>query len=221
MTDQDPRSGVKCFLFDFGNVVGFFDRTITFKRVVEFSDGSIDQALVEAAIHGDGLFVAYEKGEISSEQYIGTTLQQLGIQLPFEVMKEAWSDIITPNMDIIQFLPRLKKASYRLVLGSNNNPMHLEQIQKQFGDWMKPFDRMIFSHEVGVLKPEREFFTLCIAACGCRPESIVFIDDLEENIHSAATMGFRTLQYQRDMKIEEELARMGILLETSLPSQDN
>jgi len=202
-----------CFLFDFGNVVGFFDRMITYDRIVAISGGAVDQSQVEDAVHEGNLFSRYEKGEVSSEEFIGSILGRLSITAPFEAVKQAWSDILTPNMDVIELFPRLKEASFKLVMGSNNNPMHYEQIRKQFGFWLKQFDSIIVSHEVGVMKPDRKFFIRCIEECGCKPESIVYIDDLEENIHAAKRMGFIVVHYHSGVKLEIELSRLGLLLE--------
>lgn len=219
MTDN-PRYNQKtnstepcCYLFDFGNVIGLFDFKIAFRNILSLAKSSQRLDEVERAVFANGLFQAFERGEIDSDVFLGTVQKRLGISIPMVEMARAWVEIMRPNDDVISILPGLKGNSSRLVLGSNNNELHYEKAWSEFGEVLSLFDAHIFSHQIGAVKPDAAFFDVCVEACGCAPGKILYVDDLEANILAGREFGFLTLQYRPDTSIREELAEMGIRIE--------
>jgi putative hydrolase of the HAD superfamily len=51
------------------------------------------------------------------------------------------------------------------------------------------FDAVVISGEVGMRKPEEEIFRLAAGMIGLEPAECVFIDDIEENIRAAESVG--------------------------------
>jgi len=62
------------------------------------------------------------------------------------------------------------------------------------------FDVRFSSHLIGHLKPDKEAFEFVVAALGCAPERILFLDDNRLNIDGALAVGMqarRTMDYRR------------------------
>lgn len=60
--------------------------------------------------------------------------------------------------------------------------------------WLKYFDLLWISDEVGTRKPEREFFVSLLDAAGCAPAEAVMIGDrLDADIRPARALGLRTI----------------------------
>ena len=51
------------------------------------------------------------------------------------------------------------------------------------------FDRLFFSCDLGVAKPDPDYFRAILAELGCGPEGIVFVDDREDNVEAARSVG--------------------------------
>ena len=63
------------------------------------------------------------------------------------------------------------------------------------GDY-KVFDKVYASHRMGVMKPDPAFFRYILRAEQCSPEKGIFIDDLEDNVSTAVSMGIRAIHFR-------------------------
>jgi len=61
-------------------------------------------------------------------------------------------------MDVVALLPEIKK-NYKLYLVSNTNSIH-QKYGYQHYEFLKIFDKLFLSHEVGFVKPEKKFIML-------------------------------------------------------------
>ena len=52
-------------------------------------------------------------------------------------------------------------------------------------------DDIVYSHEVGLQKPDPRIFKLAAERLGVRPEEIVFLDDVEGHVEAARAVGYR------------------------------
>ncbi|MFP8904063.1 HAD-IA family hydrolase [Streptomyces atacamensis] len=50
-------------------------------------------------------------------------------------------------------------------------------------------DRIVYSHEIGVLKPDPRAYEAVCAAMGARPGGCLFVDDAPENVEAAREFG--------------------------------
>ena len=54
-------------------------------------------------------------------------------------------------------------------------------------------DPILYSHEIGLRKPDSAVYHLACATLGVRPEAIVFVDDRPENVQAAREAGMHAL----------------------------
>ena len=57
------------------------------------------------------------------------------------------------------------------------------------------FDRVIYSCDVGMGKPEAPIFQLALERLGARPEEAIFLDDVPANVEGARKLGIRGIQF--------------------------
>jgi FMN phosphatase YigB (HAD superfamily) len=79
-------------------------------------------------------------------------------------------------------------ARHRLAVLSNNNAVHWERISRDMG-LGEYFSATFLSHEIGLIKPDRAAFEHVVAALGCAPERILFLDDNLINVEQAREVG--------------------------------
>jgi len=58
-----------------------------------------------------------------------------------------------------------------------------------------PYDVIVDSSEVHLLKPERQIYEIALARAGCRPDEILLIDDLQGNIMAGERSGWHVMRF--------------------------
>jgi putative hydrolase of the HAD superfamily len=200
--------GIKTIVFDFGRVVGFFDHHLTSRRLATY--GGLPVEAFHHLLFGCSLEDDYESGRISTDEFLRHVRETCRLTCSDEIIAAAWADIFWPNSEVCALLPRLKPR-YRLLLGSNTNELHARQFLQQFADWLRPFDRLVLSYEIGVRKPKAGFFEHCARLAECAPGECLFIDDLPANVAGARACGWQGIVYTNFTDFCKELIGLGIL----------
>lgn len=206
-------------IFDFGNVVAFFD----YNRIGDVLGKTLgmDGATFMATARDRGftpLLQQYESGRLSAEEFGKSVGEFMGLELSHETFREAFSDIFTLNEPVARLVHDLHRSGYTLVLGSNTNDMHATHFRKQFAEALAPFLALVMSHEVGHIKPSREFYLACAKAGGALPADCVFIDDLAENIEGARAAGLRGIVFRDMENLVADLEAEGIEWDEASPA---
>lgn len=156
----------------------------------------------------DQLFEKLEKGLISPED-LYTVLHKVGKEgITTEQLQHAWNSMLLDfRVESLAFLSELKKT-YNLFLLSNTNAIHLTAfngiLKEQTGldSLGNFFNRSYYSHLVGLRKPNNDIFEFVLADAGLNINETLFIDDTQDNIETAAKMGFKTHHLLPGEKIE-------------------
>ncbi|MEO1934884.1 MAG: HAD-IA family hydrolase [Myxococcales bacterium] len=93
---------------------------------------------------------------------------------------------------------------------SNTNALHADHHVDRFGIG-ELFQTRFFSHEMGVLKPDREAFDFVVRALGRPAETILFLDDNEINVRGARAAGLRAERASGPGESRAILAKNGLL----------
>jgi epoxide hydrolase-like predicted phosphatase len=54
---------------------------------------------------------------------------------------------------------------------------------------------IVYSHEVGVSKPDPRIYRLACERLAVAPEDTIFLDDVEENVEGASAVGIRAILF--------------------------
>jgi FMN phosphatase YigB (HAD superfamily) len=198
-------------IFDFGNVVGYFDYLRACERLagrLGITGTALRDQLLDRSF--PRLLAEFESGRIGPEPFAASVMELSGLRMSYEEFVRAWEDIFWPNEPVGRLIAFLKSKGYSLYLGSNTNVLHATFYRRQFAGTLDLFDGFILSHEVGHMKPAREFFEACARMAGRPPGSCVFIDDIAENIEGARQAGLMGLHYVDTPTLTEDLRRAGV-----------
>src|SRR5262245_57697464 len=163
---------MRTIIFDFGNVVGFFDHGRTLRKLEPVSAVSARQ-LYDLACAGP-LGEDLETGRIGKAEFLRRFKAACGINCSDEFLESACADIFWPNPEVCDLIPRLKPR-YRILLGSNTNVIHSRFFKKQFADVLRHFDALVLSPGTGVRKPNVAFFRHSTRPALAKPEGCLFI----------------------------------------------
>jgi putative hydrolase of the HAD superfamily len=86
--------------------------------------------------------------------------------------------------------PRLRTA----ILSNSADGARREE-QARFG-FAPEFDPIIYSHEVGLAKPDPAIFELTCALLGAEPGELIFIDNVPANVDAATALGIHAIQHR-------------------------
>jgi HAD superfamily hydrolase (TIGR01509 family) len=104
------------------------------------------------------------------------------------------ANLIDPRMAVLA--KRLKANGIRLYLGSNASLKF--HTYKADIEALTVFDGIQISADVQLSKPDPRFFEVLLTTHALNPRRTGFIDDLQRNCDSAASLGLLTHQYTRD-----------------------
>lgn len=127
-------------------------------------------------------------------------------------MDEIWVQYVgTPNVELIDYFRNLRPR-YQTAILSNSFVGAREREQAAYG-FEDMTDFIVYSHEVGMQKPDSRIYALTCARLGLPPNEVVFVDDVEENITAAREFGMQAVHC---VDTEQTIAELeAILGETS------
>ena len=134
-------------------------------------------------------------------QFIGMTPAQLEA-----FVEEFWKTYLgDPNPGLVAYFSALRPR-YRTALLSNSFDGAREREEDRY-HFAELVDFIIYSHEVGLAKPDPRIYALTSQRLGVQPQEIVFLDEVERNVAAAAASGFHTILYQHNTQAIAEIER--------------
>lgn len=136
------------------------------------------------------IWAAGSSGEATLEEVERSTAQALDLSEAElgALMDDLWAEYVgTLNHDLATFFAGLRPR-YRTGILSNSFVGAREREQALYG-FEDMCDVIVYSHEVGWLKPDpRIYHAVCEQLC-CAPEEAVLVDDVPANIDGAHAVG--------------------------------
>ncbi len=200
-------------IFDFGNVVAWFDHRRALAQLTHFTRFSLEELYQK--IYANPLEFQYETGAIRSDEFFREVIHRCELGVDAFVVRTAFVDIFTRNSDVCDLIPQLA-TQYRLVLASNTNAAHFEHFCEQFAVELRHFAYLGTSHRCGFRKPAPEFYAAIQQHCECAPAECLYIDDLPANVVAGEAFGWRGLCYSSTDRLASKLREVGIQVEPDL-----
>lgn len=187
MNSYYPETMINTIIFDFGDIFINLNKQATVDGLKKLGLSKWNEDLSH-------LNLKFEKGEISEEDFL------LGIQkhIPNAAIEEiaaAWNSILLDfPLYRLEFLQKLTK--YRLFLLSNTDSIHIATFERETGisfysDFYQCFEKVYFSFEMGMRKPDAEIFNYLLQKHGLIAKHTLFVDDKKENTDAALALGFQ------------------------------
>ena len=185
---------IDTIIFDFGDIFINLDKEATPLALKKLG-------LKEWNSNLDALNLDFEKGKISEMEFI-IGLQNYIPNASIHQIREAWNAILLDfPLYRLEFLQMLSQK-YRLFLLSNTDSIHIERFQHRAGisfyrDFYQCFEKVYFSFELGMRKPDSAIFEFVIKEHNLLPKNTLFVDDNLQNIESAEKLGLQVWHLQK------------------------
>jgi putative hydrolase of the HAD superfamily len=136
----------------------------------------------------------HESGRSTREEFIRIVREAFAHDGPEDHFMEMWTRIFQVNTPMVEWARSLHGTT-PLYLLSNIGCIHHDHIFEEYDFFANLFQDGIYSYKAGVMKPERRIFELARTQFGIDPYRTLYIDDLEENVRGAESVGFITHHY--------------------------
>jgi putative hydrolase of the HAD superfamily len=189
-------------VFDLGNVLIPFDYSKAINKLNEVENG-LGNRFYDFFKSNYNLHREFEIGKISEKEFINKILSIVDHKIDEKTFCKYYADIFSLNEDLISLLPTMKK-NYKLFLLSNTDSIHKKYGWEKY-DFLKNFDKLILSFEVGAVKPEEKIYREVEKASELPSSEHFFIDDIQEYVEGAKNVGWDAVQFIDYQKLINDL----------------
>lgn len=177
-----------CVIFDIGGVLEITPETgwvQQWEARLELPPGTVHERMHD-------VWQAGSLGSISEQEVHEQLAARLRLDAPQveAFMAGLWTEYLgTPNEELIAYARGLR-GKCRLGILSNSfvGARERETALYRFDELV---EQIVYSHEIGIEKPDPRAFEAVCAALGVQPESCLFIDDIAVNVEAARAMGMQ------------------------------
>jgi glucose-1-phosphatase len=199
------------FYFDMGNVLIYFSHERMAEQMARLL--KIDAKLAWRILFEEGLQWAYERGELTRDQFYGRFCEAAAVPLmDIDGLDQAGSAIFDLNAPMIGLAGRLAGAGHRLGVCSNTTESHWSYCTNRFAALTSVFGVHALSHRLGAMKPNPTFYRAATELTEVSPQFIFFMDDRPDNVSAAKAAGWDAVLYESVSQVNEELRRRNVVI---------
>lgn len=201
------RRKYSAIVFDLGNVLIPFDYNIAIEKLNKIEEG-LGNRFIEFYKSNYHIHRDFEKGIVPESTFLKIMLEAAEHKIDEETFKKYYTDIFSVNEEVVSLLLALKN-DYKLFLLSNTNSIHQNYGWQKY-EFLKYFDKLILSHEVGSVKPEEEIYREVEKASGLPSAEHFYIDDIHEYVDAAKNLGWDAVQFVGYIQLLNDLNKRNI-----------
>ena len=206
----------------FSSVFWDFGGVITSSPFEAFSNFELNNNLpkdfirkVNSTNHKSNAWAQLEQSKINLEEFdvlFKKESKSLGYEVSGGQILNLLQGEIRPKM--VNALEKLKKENFTLACLTNNfnsgdkNQSALDDINEERTKIMNNFDYIIESKELGIRKPDVEFYLKALEISGADPKKTIFLDDLGINLKPAKELGMTTIKVLESDQALKELSNL-------------
>ncbi len=153
---------------------------------------------------------AFERGELSLDDYLDRTVFYEPRPFTKDDFKRAMLDLSQPKPDALQLARDLASSGKLLMATLNNESRELNDYRIQAFGLREMFSLFISSCYVGKRKPDEGIYQLALELTQKPAERCCFIDDRPQNLEAPSRLGMKVIQMQGTRQLQEKLAELGI-----------
>ncbi len=187
---------IKNIIFDLGGVILNIDYNLTANAFKNIGFTNFDTFYSQQK--QSNLFDQLETGKLSSLQFTDVIQSNFATKSSKSDIISAWNEMLLDlPKERIRLIRELAKK-YKVFLLSNTNSIHYDAftkiIEKDYETnlFKNLFVETYYSHEIGLRKPNKECFEYVLNQNNLKASETLFIDDTEQHIIGANSVGLKT-----------------------------
>lgn len=200
---------IRAVVFDIGGVLEIKSRTgwvEKWETYLHLKPGEVHGLLMDVWIDGSYSNISEEEVEKRIGEIMGMDLGQVEA-----LIADLWEEYLGElNVELATYFASMRPR-YQTALLSNSFSGARSREQERY-HFAELCDLLIYSHEEGIVKPERRIFELTCERLGVQPAEIVFLDDVEANVAAARELGIQAILFREN---KEAIAAIQACLQAS------
>jgi epoxide hydrolase-like predicted phosphatase len=192
-SEEERSLAVRAVVFDIGGVLEFTPNL----GVPERWEQRLGLQPGELRARTRGVWDAGAIGAISEQEVylrIGEALDLDEAQVD-AFMRDLWAEYLgSLNVELAAYCRSLRPR-YQTAIISNSFVGARTREQERY-HFEEITDLIVYSHEVGISKPDPRIYQLACARLGVRPAETVFVDDNQVMVDGARAVGMRALLFE-------------------------
>lgn len=211
---------VRAIVFDIGGILeiipGGGDPTVAFPEMVAMWEtrlhmrpGELTARLRDMderlkSVGKDGEIGTCSEEEWQEELRLVTGMDQAQLDA---FMRNFWDVYLgKPNVELTTYFSSLRPR-YQTALLSNSFSGARSREQERY-HFAEMTDLIIYSHEVGIAKPDQRIFALTCERLSVQPAEMIFLDDAAPNIAAAHDFGIHAVLFQETAQAIADIQAM-------------
>lgn len=195
-------------LFDLGGVLIEVDFQRAFRAWQPLSAFSFPEICERFAF--DDEYARHERGEIGAGEYFEHICRKLSLRREYGLVETGWNSIYVGDIPETVAMVSAARALIPCYAFTNTNATHQIAWTAQFPQITKLFDKVFSSHEIGSRKPERAAFEHIARVLDVPLNSILFFDDLPENVEGAKAADLQAVLVRSPGDVRAKLEEIGV-----------
>ena len=152
-------------------------------------------------------WIELDRGTIAREYAIDRGSARTGLPArDVQRIFDAVPRFLTPIEPTIELIRELWQSAHRLFVLSNMQHASIKYLEEHHEIW-EMFDGIVISSRIGKVKPEIQIYEHLLNLYELKPAETIFIDDMQENLDAAASLGIQTIRFIDSAQCRQALER--------------
>lgn len=151
----------------------------------------------------------YMLGTLSHEQLIGRYIKRNKLDISVEELNEVIQADIAPMEGMAKLIESLSQK-YKIALVTNDGPL-ISKYKIEKSGTLPYLSKVIASYRIRELKPNNAYYKKTLELIEAKPEECVFIDDMQQNVNAANSIGMKGILFKNTEQLEKELNALQLL----------
>ncbi len=162
---------------------------------------SVNEQQISAATFASALWQKAEIGELDAQSFAAQVLKQLKRESSpqnLQRWQDCWASVLHLRQGVTELLGKLKQP---VAIWSNTDPVHARRLRELLDGASQHW---LLSCELGVEKPDPDFYRQALQGMNSRAEQVYYFDDRQDNVDAARALGIRAHRVETLAQLQQQ-----------------
>ncbi|CAG5456004.1 hydrolase [Streptococcus pneumoniae] len=191
-------------IFDLGNVLIEWNKEKILSKICK---NDLEYNLFNKFVFRSNLWIDLDNGKISLEFLENQLIDEMGHQYQDQIHELVWNwfNYVDLYDEVYELIKQLKKKNFQIYVLSNTSSIFHILLDSVLSKVSSVLDGYVISCEVKMMKPQKEIYLSLVNKYQLDIKDCIFLDDLEENVEAARTLGIKAFQIKERKEISNIL----------------
>lgn len=191
-------------IFDLGNVLIEWNKEKILSKICK---NDLEYNLFNQFVFQSNLWIDLDNGKISLEFLENQLIDEMGHQYQDQIHELVWNwfNYVDLYDEVYELIKQLKKKNFQIYVLSNTSSIFHILLDSVLSKVSSVLNGYVISCEVKMMKPQKEIYLSLVNKYQLDIKDCIFLDDLEENVEAARTLGIKAFQIKERKEISNIL----------------